>query len=339
VKVVCNLNEPWLHNGKLASVYVLFGTEKYLLERWEREIIKVANPSGDKFDVMQLDLSETALDTALDEAETVPFFSDFRTVVAKQATCLTGAKDKQKHNLDRLAEYVVKPATYSVFVLIVEAEKLDERKKVVKRLKEHAIVLEAKKPSQTELMRYVNDELNASQQKMERATVERLLFLCQDDWGKLVRELEKLQLYAGHGATIPLEIVNDLVPRTLEDNVFQLSELLVKRQADAALRLVRDLEKQGQELLGLLGLLARQYRNMYLSKQLTERGYGERQIASKIGAHPYTVKLATQASRQFSEAQLANALTLIADTDEAIKTGRGDKQIAFDTLVCQLALL
>ena len=67
--------------------------------------------------------------------------------------------------------------------------------------------------------------------------MERLLFLCQDDWGKLVRELEKLQLYAGTGATIPIEIVNDLVPRTLEDNVFQLSELLVKRQADAALRL------------------------------------------------------------------------------------------------------
>jgi DNA polymerase-3 subunit delta len=78
---------------------------------------------------------------------------------------------------------------------------------------------------------------------------------------------------------------------------------------------------------------------MYLSKQLTEAGYGEKQIASKIGAHPYTVKLATQASRNFSEAQLAQALTLIADADEAMKTGRGDKQIVFDTLVCQLALL
>jgi DNA polymerase-3 subunit delta len=339
VKVVCVLNEPWLHNGKLASVYVLHGTEKYLLETWEREIVKAANPSGDQFDVMQLDLQETSLDTALDEAETVPFFSEYRTVIVKNAQFLTGAKEKQKHNVDRLAEYVVQPATYSVLVLIVESEKLDERKKIVKRLKERAIVLEAKKPSQNELMRYVNDELSREQQKMERSTMERLLFLCQDDWGKLVRELEKLQLYAGTGATIPIEIVNDLVPRTLEDNVFQLSELLVKRQADAALRLVRDLEKQGQELIGLLGLLARQYRNMYLSKQLTEAGYGEKQIASKIGAHPYTIKLATQASRGFSEAQLARALTLIADADEAMKTGRGDKQIVFDTLVCQLALL
>lgn len=339
MKVVCVLNEPWLHNKKLSNVYVLYGTEKYLLETWEREIIKAANPSGDKFDVMQLDLNETSLDTALDEAETVPFFSEYRTVIVNHAQFLTGAKEKQKQNLDRLAEYVIQPAPYSILVFIVEAEKLDERKKVVKRLKERAIVLEAKKPSQTELMRYVNDELSRREQKMERTTVERLLFLCQDDWGKLVRELEKLQLYAGDRANIPLEIVNDLVPRTLEDNVFQLSEYLVGRRADMALRLVRDLEKQGQELIGLLALLARQYRNMYLAKQLTEKGYGEKQIASKIGAHPYTVKLATQASRNFSEAQLAKALTLIADADESMKTGRGDKQIIFDTLVCQLTLL
>ena len=339
MKVVCVLNEPWLHNGKLASVYVLYGTEKYLLETWEREIIKAANPSGDQFDVMQLDLQETSLDTALDEAETVPFFSEFRTVIVKNAQFLTGAKEKQKHNVDRLAGYMTQPASYSVLVFVVETEKLDERKKIVKRLKEQAIVLEAKKPTQSEMIRYVNDELNRQQQQMDRTTVERLLFLCQDDWGKLVRELDKLQLYAGVGKSIPIEVVNDLVPRTLEDNVFQLSELLVKRRADAALRLVRDLEKQGQELLGLLGLLARQYRNMYLSKQLSERGYGEKQIASKIGAHPYTVKLATQASRGFSEAQLAKAMTLIADADEAMKTGRGDKQIIFDTLVCQLTLL
>lgn len=339
MKVVCVLNEPWLHNGKLANVYVLFGTEKYLLETWEREIIKAANPSGDHFDVMQLDLHETSLDTALDEAETVPFFSEYRTVIVKQAQFLTGAKEKQKQNIERLAEYVLQPAPYSVLVFVIETEKLDERKKVVKRLKERAIVLEAKKPSQAELMRYVGDELNRQGQKMERATVERLLFLCQDDWGKLVRELDKLQLYASDGADIPIEIVNDLVPRTLEDNVFQLSEFLVARRADKALRLVRDLEKQGQELIGLLSLLARQYRNMYLAKQLTEKGYGEKQIASKIGAHPYTVKLAAQASRNFSEAQLGKALTLIADTDEAMKTGRGDKRVTFDTLVCQLTLL
>lgn len=339
MKVVCVLNEPWLHNGKLSNVYVLFGTEKYLLETWERAIIKAANPSGDHFDVMQLDLHETSLDTALDEAETVPFFSEYRTVIVKQAQFLTGAKEKQKQNVERLTEYALQPAPYSVLVFIIEAEKLDERKKVVKRLKERAIVLEAKKPSQSELMRYVGDELNRRGQKMERATVERLLFLCQDDWGKLVRELEKLQLYASEGAEISIDIVNDLVPRTLEDNVFQLSEFLVARRADAALRLVRDLEKQGQELIGLLALLARQYRNMYLAKQLTEKGYGEKQIASKIGAHPYTVKLASQASRNFSEAQLGRALILIADADEAMKTGRGDKQIVFDTLVCQLTLL
>ncbi|MBR3062034.1 MAG: DNA polymerase III subunit delta, partial [Exiguobacterium sp.] len=109
MKVVCVLNEPWLHNGKLASVYVLHGTEKYLLETWEREIVKAANPSGDQFDVMQLDLQETSLDTALDEAETVPFFSEYRTVIVKNAQFLTGAKEKQKHNVDRLAEYVVQP--------------------------------------------------------------------------------------------------------------------------------------------------------------------------------------------------------------------------------------
>lgn len=331
--------KPWLVNGKVANLYVLFGTEKYLLDLWEQEIVKAAVPSGERFDVMQLDLNETVLDVALDEAETVPFLSDYRVVIAKGAQFLTGAKEKQKHQVERLIDYTLQPAPYSVLVLIVEAEKLDERKKIVKRLKERAVVLEAKKPSQSELMRYVQDTLAAKGQRMERAAVERLLFRCQDDWGKLSRELEKLQLYAGRDAEIPLAIIDDLVPRTLEDNVFQLSEFLVSRRADAALRLVRDLEKQGQELLGLLGLLARQYRIMYLVKQLSEQGYGEKQMASKIGAHPYTVKLAGQSSRRFTTNQLEQALTAIVEADEAMKTGRGDKQIVFDALVCRLALL
>jgi len=333
------MNTPWLVNGKVANLYLLFGTERHLLEKWENEIVKAALPDGERFDYMKIDLNEQVLDAVLDEAETVPFLSDKRVVVAKPASFLTGAKEKKVQNLERLAEYIVKPADYAVVVLIVEAEKLDERKTVVKRLKERAVVLEAKKPTTEELFRFVLDAVNASGHKMERPAIERLLFLTGEAWGGLARELDKLILYAGDRNEITREDVDALVPRTLEDNVFQLTDHLIKRQVEPAIRLVRDLEKQGQEVLALLGLMARQYRMMNLSKRLSEQGYGEKQIAGKIGAHPYAVKLAIQSSRRFSFAQLETALVAITETDENMKTGRGDKRVLFDTLIVRLATL
>ncbi|MDW2886302.1 DNA polymerase III subunit delta [Exiguobacterium artemiae] len=333
------MKTPWLVNGKLANLYLLYGTERHLLEEWEREIVKAALPDGERFDYMKIDLNDQPLDAVLDEAETVPFLSDYRVVIAKPATFLTGAKDKKTHNVERLAEYIVQPADYAVVVLIVEAEKLDERKTIVKRLKDRAVILEAKKPTTEELFRFVMDAVNDKGYRMDRPAIERLIFLTGEMWATLTHELDKLMLYAGDHPTIELEDVNLLVPRTLEDNVFQLTDYLMKRQLEPAIRLIRDLEKQGQEVLALLGLMARQYRMMLLSKRLAEQGYGERQIASKVGAHPYAIKLALQAGKRFTFAQLEQALVAITTTDEGMKTGRGDKRILFDALIVRLATL
>lgn len=75
------MKTPWLVNGKLANLYLLYGTERHLLEEWEREIVKAALPDGERFDYMKIDLNDQPLDAVLDEAETVPFLSDYRVVI------------------------------------------------------------------------------------------------------------------------------------------------------------------------------------------------------------------------------------------------------------------
>ncbi|MCY1691992.1 hypothetical protein OVA29_16300 [Exiguobacterium sp. SL14] len=67
---------------------------------------------------------------------------------------------------------------------------------------------------------------------MERPAIERLIFLTAEMWGTLAHELEKLMLFAGDRPTIEIEDVDLLVPRTLEDNVFQLTDYLMKRQLE-----------------------------------------------------------------------------------------------------------
>ena len=49
---------------------------------------------------------------------------------------LTGKKRKIEHNTAALETYLKEPAPYTVFVIVAPYEKLDERKKLTKALKQ-----------------------------------------------------------------------------------------------------------------------------------------------------------------------------------------------------------
>ena len=125
--------------GRPAPVYLCYGPEKYKM----REFIQVLTdlliePEHKEFAVSKFDLSEISLSAVLEDAETLPFMVPKKLVIAKNALFFTGAKESSKieHHLDRLTDYLKSPAEHTVVVFTVDADKLDERKKIVKALKD-----------------------------------------------------------------------------------------------------------------------------------------------------------------------------------------------------------
>ena len=324
--------------GRARPLYVCYGTEADLMEEFIEQLTeKMILPEQREFAISRYDLSEVPIETVVEDAETPPFMADRKLIIAEQATFLTG-KDKSKveHRIEPFATYLEQPAEFTVLVLTVAAEKLDERKKLVKRLKaEDALVL-FNPMGAGELRKWVIALAKQKGCSIEDEAVSRLLLLCGTGLRTLKSELEKLSLYADDDKVISAAMVDELVVRSTEQTVFMLIDEAAAMNADKVFHILSELLKQREEPIKIVALIARQFRMMLQAKQLDQQGYSSREIASRIAVHPYAVKIALQQCARFSADRLSALMNQLAELDYAMKSGRIDKALGLELFLLEL---
>jgi DNA polymerase-3 subunit delta len=322
------------------AVLVCYGAERFLRDEFIGGLIgKWIDPELRDFALVRYDLAETPLDAVLEEAETIPFLAERKVVVATGAVFLTGAKDtaKVEHRPERLLAYLAEPAPHARLILTVDADKLDERKKLVKTLKDKKALKLFAPLSAEELPAWTERRAGQHGIRLERAALERFLLYTGGRLQAIDAELTKLALFAGEGAVIGLDTVESLVAKSAEQNVFLLIEDIVARRHDKAMDQLHDLLKQKEEPIKLILLMARQFRLILQVKDLYAQGYSQQQTAAQLGSHPYPVKLASDQARAYSAEQLRRILTQLAELDYAMKSGRMDKVLGLELLLLRLA--
>ncbi|AEI42695.1 DNA polymerase III subunit delta [Paenibacillus mucilaginosus] len=326
--------------GEIAPIYVCYGGETYLIQELiSRLTDKLVEPEHRAFAVTRYDLAETPVESVIEEAETLPFMVPRKLVVASNALFLTGAKESNKveHRLEKLSEYMKSPVDYSVLIFTVDAEKLDERKKIVKSLKEADVLVPCTMLSADELTQWVTQEAKRRGFEFAPGVVDRLILYTGTSLQALTKEVEKCALFAGQGGTLTADDLEQLVSRTTEQNIFQLIEHIVQMQMDPAFTMLSELLRRKEEPIKIVMLVARQFRIMFQVKDLMSQGYSQQQIASQIGLHPYGVKIAAGQANRFDLKRLGSILQQLADLDFQMKSGRIDKVLGLELFLLRLA--
>ncbi|MGD7009837.1 DNA polymerase III subunit delta [Metabacillus sp. 84] len=329
-----------LRNGNLSPVYLLIGTETYLMEQSVKKLVDAALHEEERdFNLSVYDLEETAVETAVEDAETLPFMGEKRVVLLKNPSFLTGEKKKEKieHHVERFEQYVKEPAPYTVLIVQAPYEKLDERKKISKTLKKNAVIGEARALSGQELVQWIHSLASEAGVVIEQDAAEHLAALTNGSLMLMDQEIQKLSSYTGPGGSITRSLVNQLTARTLEQNIFELIHHVTSRKADKALEVLHDLLKANEEPIKILALIAAQFRLFLQVKQLTAAGYGQPQIAGTLKVHPFRVKLASQQASSFREEDLKQYINRIAEADYSMKTGKMDKVLILELFLMQLS--
>ncbi|RKD23979.1 DNA polymerase III subunit delta [Ammoniphilus oxalaticus] len=325
--------------GKIAPVYVLYGAETFMIEEFIQFMKQqVLDEAAIDFNFSLYDLEETPIQEAVLDAETMPFMDERRIVIVKNAFFLTGGKSNSavEHDLDSIQKYVDQPMETTVLILIAETEKLDGRKKIVKQLQKDNTVVSFPPMHGQELWAWMVRQANKQHAQLEQGAATALERIVGQDLRRLTQEIEKIASFVGQGGVITEEVVDQLVSRTLEENIFGLIDKVSALELEQAMRIFYDLLKNNEEPLTVLHLLARQFRMILQVKVLTQKGYTQRQMASQLGVHPYPIKLAADKSARFSEAALRSILIYLAEEDFRIKSGQIDKVLSMELFMMKI---
>ncbi|MGG3519017.1 DNA polymerase III subunit delta [Bacillus pseudomycoides] len=322
---------------QFAPLYLIYGTEVYFINETIKLITTEALAEEDReFNVVTYDLEEAYLEDVIEDARTLPFFGERKILLVKSPLFLTSQKEKLEQNLKILEEYVAEPSPFSIVVFVAPYEKLDERKKITKLLKKTADVVEASTMQVQDVRKWIVARVDEVHVHIEEVAVSLLLELVGSNVTMLAKEMDKLTLYVGIGGEITTGLVAELVPKSVEQNVFALTEKVVKKDIAGAMLILDGLFTQQEEPIKLLALLVSQFRLLYQVKELQQRGYGQNQIASHIGVHPYRVKLAMNQTKFFSFEELKKVILELAEADYSMKTGKMDKKLVLEFFLMRL---
>ena len=166
---------------------------------------------------------------------------------------------------------------------------------------------------------------------IDPALANKIATYCLNDMARVATETQKLLDYGEiTSATIDL-----LVHRDIEQNIFNLSKHIANKNASQALELYKQLEQNGEELLGIFGLLYNAFRRMYYVKTTS---YTPDEYASYFGIKANSLYFLKETAEKYKPMQLKRALDYFAKTDAMLRTHLNDEQ-AIPLLIMQLCAL
>ncbi|MDI8341913.1 DNA polymerase III subunit delta, partial [Salmonella enterica subsp. enterica serovar Montevideo] len=124
-------------------------------------------------------------------------------------------------------EYLKNPLETSILIFTTNVEKLDERKKIVKLLKKESQLVDVNQMTEKELIPYVSHYIESEGYHIEKNAFKQLTYLTDMNLSRVMNELNKLFLYKSDTKEITLKDVDLLIPKSLEHNIFALSQYVL----------------------------------------------------------------------------------------------------------------
>ncbi len=309
----------------MKNIYVVYGNEKYLIESSLNKIIETNSAS----EIIKYDLNMDLVNNIVEEIISFPLFADKKTIIILNALFLTGLNNNISEEETAIFEKILFDVSDQInLVFVVENEKLDGRKNIVKKLLKDSNILECNKFSDQENYEFVKSKFEDDNYQIDLKAINSLLDKSKENLSLLMSEVEKLKLYKSDTKIITKDDVDQLVSKYDYDNVFELTNSVINKDLNKSLFLYQELLKRGEEPIKIIVLLANQFRTIFQVKRMLLMTNDNYEIAEKLKIHPYRVKLAKQIS--ISEDMLLKYLEDLADLDADIKMNKVNKEAALE---------
>lgn len=301
-------------------VTVLKSTQPLLAEDFIEELKKKLSTDSPKLLVESRNLDDTSLQEIVEDARTLPMFHERKLIVAK------GYDGLGKDDLALLNEYAGAPASSSVLVLLSGGSRKGKTKPA-KGIK--LVDLDRGSNTEREIKR-LGERLGIS---LTPGAVGFVKTMLGEDMNLVKNELGKISLYVQGKKAVGEKELRGLIEKRSTENVFSLSTALSNRDLRGSLRILRELERNREDPLSILYMIAWRFRQIFKVSQYLREGKSDEAIAKAIKTSRGAVFYIKKSVRNFRENDFGRILGLIEETDFGIKNSSGNNYVLLEKLL------
>lgn len=213
-------------------------------------------------------------------------------------------------------------------IIIFKYNILDKRNKFYKQFENK--IVEFNKLSDEVLIRYIQKELPLSD-----INCKKLISICNSSYNQILLETDKICNYAdteGSADYFFKELEKqEAFHKEISDITFTFIEKVITRDIKQVYELQKQLKQIGESNIKLLSLLYNNFKIILLIQSCKSND-----ICKTTGLKNNEVYFNKDKTGYYSIGELVNALRIIQKTEEGIKTGKLDEQIAIDYVLSNI---
>lgn len=314
-----------------ARVYVVAGKDAALVGSRCEELLDELVDEGERTTgLFDADPAAVSISDVLDELRTLPFLTNRRVVVLKNADSFVS------QNREALEKYFDEPCATGVLVLTVG--NWDSRTRLAKKLPKIGTLIEIRAPKREELpSRLIQYAHDAHDKRLGRAAAALLVEINGDELPQLYSEVDKLALYTEKEKTISESHVEALIGHNRVFDAFEVIDAVTDGNVGQAVTRLRNMFSDDKSAeYTVVGAFAYHLRQLFSAKALLDKGVRPFDIYKRVRIWHRKEQLLAQAKRMKLE-RIASCLEQLGQIDYAIKTGRTTARVAMEQMVLQLA--
>lgn len=317
---------------------LIYGNESYLLNQALHKRIKQLVHVQDTMNTVFYDASSSTFSIlkVIEEAQTLPFFSDHKVLVIQNCLFLTRGVSLKDNEINELIQHLSRPIETCTIIFMHDNDNLDTQKKLTKKILEICEIEHVKKLEMSEFRQFLVKLLKERNIKMSSDAFEEFLKRMDNNMSVSYHESEKLALF---GQMIHLDDVEALISRPLDNEAFHLVNALMDKNLKQALHIYNDMMILNMEPLSFSGLIASQLRLLYQVASLDKEGYHRQEMINKLSpannVNVYRLNRMLTLARQTTPDRILCILNYLANYDHRSKLGLVDKKFGFELFLIE----
>ena len=295
------------------NIYVLSGDDIYLYDRAFSMIKKACDIKMEDFNIVKFDDENFSSKAVLDACEVLPLGDDKKIVLIKNISKLT-------ENDKKLFENYAKNPVSSTIMIIFDIFN------IFSFLKENVKNVNCNRLYKNTFCKFIANEFAKRGKQITLDGAETLFDYCNGYFTKVNNEFDKLAYYDIDDKLITKKMVEKLVVKDQEFQIYELTEALGKKNGDKAVKILSLVVKEQ----GMLGLITNHFRRLFF---VSTSSLSDSELASQLGVKEYAIKKQREQVKNFSKMQLKKIYSLLDDLDFKIKSGQTLQENALYSLV------